>query len=378
MSAELDLTGFEMPALLEGCVQNLVDTYDSRTALFPYSTSLQGGEYVNVYDHPQAVRYTINSLLGLSEAARERVPGISADDVQTMIDSFVSQQLDAVVTCADAGLLTLLLAEHRPEQTETVAVSLRRVEDHVAGRGRRELNMQDLAWAIWGASAAVRRGLPGGEASARTLFRLVTSEYVDARTWLPRHSVRRYRRNVVSFGSLVYFLRATHEFAGTFDDDTARELFARGVTRTLGLQGPRGEWPWMIDIRSGDAFDVYPVFSVHQDSMAMLFLLPAHDLRLDGTAESIIRSLAWGFGANELAIDFYPRNPFFAYRSIERKEESPRLRRYVRSLVHAATGKPGAFGDADVRLNPECRSYHLGWILYAWARRPEVELRSDP
>jgi hypothetical protein len=84
----------------------------------------------------------------------------------------------------------------------------------------------------------------------------------------------------------------------------------------------------------------------------------------------VSRSLAWCFGENELAVDFYVRDPFFAYRSIERVDRAPRLRRYLRSLVPSV--RSSTFGSSDVRLNPECRSYHLGWILYAWSGRPEV------
>src|SRR5438093_6782818 len=37
------------------------------------------------------------------------------------------------------------------------------------------------------------------------------------------------------------------------------------TTLFRSLQGPQGEWPWMIDVRSGNPLDVYPVFAVHQD-----------------------------------------------------------------------------------------------------------------
>ena len=128
----------------------------------------------------------------------------------------------------------------------------------------------------------------------------------------------------------------------------------------------------MIDVRSGGSFDAYPVFSVHQDSMAMLFLLPAYDLGEPRTAEAIEQSLAWGFGANELGIDFYPRSPFLAHRSVERGERAPRPRRYARSLVYRVRPRPARFAQTGVHLNPESRSYHLGWILYVWAGRPEA------
>jgi hypothetical protein len=190
---------------------------------------------------------------------------------------------------------------------------------------------------------------------------------VDAETGLPRHTNRRYRRNVVSFGSLVYFLRALHEAAAALGDEQAQAMFDRAVTRVLGFQGPRGEWPWMIDCRRGRPFDFYPVFAVHQDSMAMLFLHPALDRGLEGVREAIDRSVAWDFGDNELETPMFVERPlFFAYRSIERTERAPQLRRYARSLAPPRVAAPDA---VTVRVNAECRSYHLGWILFAWAGR---------
>ncbi len=236
--------------------------------------------------------------------------------------------------------------------------------------------MQDLAWLLWGSVAAYRAGVGIGADRAREALELIVTELVDPGTGLPRHSGARYRRNVVSFGSLVYFLRAMHEAAVGLGDDRAQRLFERGVARAISFQGPQGEWPWMIDCRHGLPFDRYPVFAVHQDSMAMLFLHPAQDRGLPGVAPAIARSLAWDFGDNELGMTMFTERPFFAFRSIERAERMPRGRRYLRSLP-SGRGRSGELGPAaNTRVNDECRSYHLGWILFAWAARSADDLRA--
>jgi hypothetical protein len=115
---------------------------------------------------------------------------------------------------------------------------------------------------------------------------------------------------------------------------------------------------------------MYPVFTVHQDSMAMLFLLPARDADIDVGA-AIDDSLAWNFGRNQLGESLVSERPFQVYRSVERVGRLPRARRYARTLAHAAAGRPGGLASNDsVRINRECRSYHLGWVLFAWAGRP--------
>lgn len=333
-------SGLSTPAaLVAGALDFLPRAWDPARALHSFSATLRpDGTLEQDWSHPQTARYTINSLLGLQAA--------DADAAAPLIDAFAAAHADALRSPADVGLFALLQRD---------ASALARVRD-VARAPSTGLNMQDLAWMLWGASAC-----PGGEDVARSLLDRILAERVHPRTGLPLHSVRLYRRGVVSFGSLVYFLRALHEAERVLDDPRAGLLFRRGVETALALQGPQGEWPWMIDVARGRAFDRYPVFSVHQDSMAMLFLLPARGR--PGIDAAIERSLRWVHGENELALRMYVEEPFFfAFRAIERDEHAARARRYLRWAARRDAG-----AAPRLRVNRECRSYHLGWILYAWA-----------
>jgi hypothetical protein len=348
--------------LLTGSVENLVATWDQQRALFPYSSRLRGSELVNDYAHPIAVRYTINSLLGLLRNARSRAPELSEADVRGMADAYFQRPPDRETLAADHGLTTVLLAEldADPGVLGARATTLA----HLLSQRRSELNMQDLAWILWGGAAAARAGAAGALDVVRRALDIIVSDFLDAGTGLPRHTTPRYRRNVVSFGSLTYFLRAMHEAAAALGDERAGRLFESGVARTIALQGPLGEWPWMISCKTGKAFDFYPVFAVHQDSMAMLFLHAAAADGLPGAADAVGRSLAWDFGENELRRQMFVEQPFFASRAIARAARAPRLRRYLRS---SGLGGSAATGATKIRINDECRSYHLGWVLYAWS-----------
>jgi hypothetical protein len=358
----------ELRRVLDGCVENLLLTYRPDEVLFPYSVRLGGDPFVDDFRRPESLRYTVNTFLGLLEAARAGIGEVSTGQVTEMVDSFVRRHGDALGSDADVGLLLLVLVEIGRTGKDAVRM-VDRLRATFARSTSATFDMQDLGWMIWGLAAASRADVPGAAELGRDVTSLVTREFVDPSSGMPRHVTARYRRNIVSFGSYTYFLRAMHEAARSFDDTTAHDLYLRGVRRALEIQGPQGEWPWLMDARTGIAFDVYPVFSVHQDSMAMLFLLPALDAGVPGVDEAIRKSLAWVFGANELEIEFYRYDPFFAYRSIERVERVPRLRRYVRALSYSVMKRPGAFGSASTRRNDECRSYHLGWILFAWANR---------
>lgn len=345
--------------LIEGSAENLLATWDPRRALFPFTSWLSDGRIVCDYENPVAVRYTANSLLGLAEAARARELDLGTGDVQSMTRAFLRP--GRIRSPADFGLVALLRAR-LGEPPRSLSGPLRDVRNALEQRPE-DLNMQDLAWLLWG-GAEIRRTGVGIAADVVALALRRVADRLHPATGLPRHSLRRLGRDVVSFGSLTYYLRAMHEAARTLDDRAAHMAFVAGVAHAMSLQGDLGEWPWMIDARTGVAFDRYPVFAVHQDAMAMLFLHPAQDAGLAGAGATIERSLAWDFGANELGCEMFVRRPFFAYRAIERAERIPRARRYLRSLRPRA-----ASTTTRVRVNRECRSYHLGWILFAWAGR---------
>lgn len=346
-------------------MENLLASWEPRLALFPFSSQLKVSGVRNVYANPIAVRYTINSLLGLSEAARSGSFGVSEDEVADLAHSFLANER-RIVLPADHGLATILRC--------AVGASAASVESSVRTlrallQEPSALTMQDVGWTLWGACVAAREGFDGALDVAAAALAFVRSKLVQPDTCLPLHTTARYRRHLVSFGSLVYFLRAMHEAAITLGDAHAVRLFERGVDKALALQGPDGEWPWMLDNRTGATVDPYPLFAVHQDSMAMLFLHPAEDRGLVGSSEAIDSSLAWIFGENELGRRMFVEQPFFAYRSIERDETLPRLRRYARSMRPRRMTSKGWPLPTRVRLNEECRSYHLGWLLYVWSGR---------
>jgi hypothetical protein len=356
----------------EGALEYLERAWDPERALFSFSTVLRDGAIVNDFEHPQCVRYTINTLLGLAEAERHGGDVGWLGGVAHWTRTFADRHFGRLEH-SDHGLLLVLLAAVDP-RSATVRASLEHIERTLARKDvARRVNMQDLAWMLWGLCATRD---PAADAPAHRIFDLIRTRFVNARTGLPRHSVARYRRNIVSFGSLVYFLRAMHEYGERFGDARARSMFATGVERALALQGPDGEWPWMIDIRSGVPFDLYPVFTVHQDSMAMLWLFPAERLGLPGAAAAIDRSFRWNLGQNEIGETLVRDEPcFWVYRSIERDEGQPRLRRYLRALGPPPRAYPAR--AQRVRINRECRSYHLGWVLYTWASRAATPAPGD-
>ena len=352
------------------CVSFLENVYDDRRVLFPFSTRVKDGKYDNDYEGNQAVRYTINSLLGLKEALRSGADMVFVKKCPTLVEAFMKQHYGAVSNYGDLGLLLVMICD-LGERRDAADV-LRRIGDVVARGGVKTFNVQEMSWMLWGAAAAARCGHPDAEGIARRMFRAVHDHFLCRDSLLPRHSLRVYRRNIVSFGSITYFLRGIYEYATVCSDEYALTLFKEGVGRIMDLQGPYGEWPWLVHVRTAKPLDFYPVFSVHQDAMAMLFLLPALDAGLATAREATNRSFAWVHGHNQLGLRMIHDEPFLIVRSIRRRDRFERERRYVRSIVMSLTGRNASLaGNSHVEINPECRSYHIGWILYVWSNRSD-------
>lgn len=362
--------------LVERATDFLRQVYDPHRALFPFTTRLSGGRYVSSFDGGSTIRYSINCLLGLRQAARSGANGFALE-AERLTDAFIDRHRDELTNPGDLGLLLVLLADRFEGGLGSEA--LRQIDELRLRREVRRIPLQEVCWMLWGAVALSREGVPRAEETARDLYRQLHTEFFDRDSLLPRHTNRLYRRNSVSFGGVAYFLRALHEYAAHFDDEYAATLFRFGVQRILALQGPRGEWPWMIDVNAAAAIDLFPVYSVHQDSMAMLFLLPAFDMGIPGTAESIERSYAWVLGSNGVGAPMLVEDPFFRFRSLERFGAFQRPRRYLRSLPGiSAISRRTASRTWGIHVNTECRSYEMGWVVYVWSGRPErLALRAD-
>ena len=354
---------------ISGSIDFLERSYDPERALFSYSSSLTPNGFTNDFDHPAVIRYTINSLLGLQEAAAAGETGRPVDAYPDMLHAFLKKNLAAVNDWADKGLLLVLLTREEAKSTEAS-----QLVSEIGGFVERDdttVDLQSMAWMLWGTSLAARTGWSEADTIARKLFTRIHSRYLDRNSLLARHSLARYRRDLVSFGGTVYYLRALHEYATTTGDEYAHTLFDWGVKRVIEMQGPLGEWPWMLSVSRAAIVDPYPVFSVHQDAMAMLFLLPALDRDVPGAMEAISSSCLWVGGRNELSKNLVNEDPFFICRSIRRIEKNERARRYLRQFAPKKDGWRAAPRD-QVEVNPESRSYHIGWILFAWSNRQRL------
>ncbi|HEX3425554.1 MAG TPA: hypothetical protein VHT30_05445 [Acidimicrobiales bacterium] len=358
-----------MNGLCQGALSVLEKVYDEDSALYPFTNWLVGREYRSIYDHRMTIRSTINCLLGLQQASRQEPDDALLGSVDRQTRRFLALHGERVLVPGDLGLLLVLLAGGDADQAGATVERITAIAERPTAL--RKLTVQDVSWLLWGCVSAAEAGFAGTEQLAHRLFDVMARHFCPRRAALPCHRVTKARFGVVSFGACTYFLRAVHDYASWCDSTAARQLFDRALEAILAAQGPNGEWPWLLRNTDGRPLDVYPVFSVHQLSMCLLFLCPGSTGCSPHVAPAVTSSMEWVKGNNQLGIKMYQQDPFFVYRSLERRARLPRAERYARALSVSASGRRAALVEnRRLFVNRESRSYELGWALYTHSGNP--------
>jgi hypothetical protein len=184
---------------------------------------------------------------------------------------------------------------------------------------------------------------------------------------------RLLRHRLASFATQVYPVHGLARYARATGSAPPVEL-SRAAERLRESQGPLGQWWWIYDPRAPAVLDGYPVYSVHQDAMALMALLPVQALGLGTFDAELARGLAWLFGANELRTPLVDVAAGTISRCIQRAGGeadgewgmSPQQRRAVLAASWGLRRAPGTAARAEaLEVLHECRPYHLGWVLYA-------------
>jgi hypothetical protein len=106
--------------------------------------------------------------------------------------------------------------------------------------------------------------------------------------------------------------------------------------------------------------------------MAFMALAPLQDQGVGRYQEALHHGLRWVTGENELRQTLVDRDEGLVYRAIQRVGSDPDgpaglSRSNMARLAVSSYLKLPARTRAELELLRECRSYHLGWLLYARA-----------
>jgi hypothetical protein len=312
--------------------------------------------------------YTAMTLLGLNRyettGARTQFPvrDLTTDLVMN------THWIDGV---GALGLLLWVCAEITPELLDDAIARTDAVTALERSSDARSGSTMELAWFLTGIAKGVlvepsqkRRwehvaracyaALKGNQGSSGFFGHL--SSRTGPRGWL--------RGRIGSFADQVYPILALTHFAEAFHDESALAA-ARACARAIcHVQGPLGQWWWHYDAGSGRVAQRYPVYSVHQDGMAPMALFALSRAIGQDFTEPVQKGLAWIYGRNELQRDMRDLERKVIWRNIHFSRRSQLLRHELTFWLRSRfDGAP----PANLRVLHECRPYHLGWLLYAFA-----------
>jgi hypothetical protein len=337
-----------------------------------------------------SVRYTAITLLGLERAARAGLaPSLDVDRLYDALEA----TLAGVVNAGDLGLVAWCAATTRPELAERALRELAEIGDLSHMRGSRTTHATELAWVVIGLAEALMAGAGNeqeisarldrafarllemrGDSGLLAFARPLGRAAADPRALL--------QGELGFFDAQVYGIVACLARDAAVGDADARATARVIAERLLAHQHPLGQWGWHYNVRTGALVDLYPVYSVHQDGMAPLALLPLERVLDIPTAAAIARGVDWLFGKNELGAAMVDEERNVIWRSIRRRTPH---RRVVYALKAASLARVGRSLDLGARLaepetleiDRESRPYHLGWCLYALADLAARETYDD-
>jgi hypothetical protein len=225
----------------------------------------------------------------------------------------------------------------------------------------------EVAWMV---SGLLHAGEPALRAACDAALREL-GKRLNHSTLTFRHAsadaplLHRLRGRIANFADQIYPVQAFAFAAIARQDQAMRDLAAKCARQVVARQGPRGQWWWHHDAETGRIAGHFPVYSVHQHSMAPMALRcvaaaggPAH-------TDAVLASRGW-LQANELGIDMVDGGSGIVWRSIERAEgPAGRALHQAGMLLGRAAGADEA--APRLQLNPEMRPYEWGWLLYSAA-----------
>lgn len=362
--------------LVKIALSGLARSYDPESGLFCAKlVEADGG----VQAVGRSFRCSGMAAIGLT-AARQRELG----DAGLPLEAICARLAEAALEGCDSLDLALVLWAEALNDGKSTGALLAKVEEEYRRLFRWHTSMS-LGWMLAGAEqAALRRGSVGE--SAGRLARRMAGEllrYQDRRTDLFRSRPLRVCRQpcealannrVATFANQIYPIYALSLYTSRTGDDRAAEAVRRCVDVVCEGQGEKGQWWWMADTRTRKWVDRYPVYAVHQDAMAPFGLDAARAWWPSDVGAHIRRGLDWLFGDNELGVSLVDEQNGVIWRAIQRSDSradgdwgvpaGTLWRRRMTGLGLGFLGKLRPRSEQLVVLR-ECRSYHLGWVLFA-------------
>jgi hypothetical protein len=354
---------FLIGELIQLSVNRLAKMFDKGKGLFCYTVRRTNNGLCN---KGISLRYTIISLLGLHrfEAQGGRFP----IDIESTLARFL-KNVDAIDNLGDIGLLIWLCALVSPDRLEklfsnpSIRQSLDKYPDARQGK------TTEIAWFLAGLShSALAQGQSAGDLRDLSIKTLEMLKRNYGAKGIFGHTNKSslagiLRGRIGCFADQVYPIYALSMFAKAYGNQEALKIAVNCAEAICRVQGPFGQWWWHYDRVTGKVIGRYPVYSVHQDAMAPMALFALSEVTGMNFEAFMYKGLEWITGNNELDFNLMDTSQNVIWRSFYR-EKYKNYYDEVLALIRFSANKRD---HNDLKILFECRPYHLGWLLYAFA-----------
>jgi hypothetical protein len=362
-----------MKQLADVALRALPQMYDEGSGLFSHKAVLDGDRLVN--QRPNAY-YSAASMVGILSqdvvAPEQVVPvGRALDALQAACDGdhgapLLGTTLWAGAISGDARaarLVDVLRDSLAVEAAESAALG--QVLRGLTAGAEAFPEVRDRALGLAGRCATE---LLDRHSARSRVFRAMPRRPSGLRTLLGAR--------ITSFASQVYPLLGLASLCALRGEAPPPAL-RQTAEHLAEAQGPQGQWYWLYAPSDATVLEGYPVYSVHQDGMAFMGLVPVERLGEGSYAEPLALGLEWLYDDNELSTPLVSEEPPFICRNIQRvgsDADAPFgishanfYRTVARSLHPGSVSDQTMVVPEELEMLRECRSYHLGWLLYAYA-----------
>jgi hypothetical protein len=377
---------FRFQELVQLAERRLPDMWDPDSGLFSHKMVIKDSD--DVCNIGTNALYSAIALIGLLEhtGSKERVDSTIIEQTLEALHKFCStSQVDlAVLGC----LLWASALTHDPRMP--AVVDHIEMSSHVEYASSMQIGLlltalgkaYERAPSMRGRLAALvttlREELLGRYSRDARLFRGAKSgsrkRADDSLPRLARRVASDLRTGrITSFASQVYPLLGLATVTRALGLPLPQEATAT-ANRLVERQGSLGQWWWQYSSATGNVVEGYPVYSVHQDAMAFMALAPLHALGAGAYREPLELGLRWLSGDNELGESLIDEQTGLIVRCIQRRGSDAdafggmsRRNRIESVLASYGMLRPAGTNARRPTLEilRECRSYHLGWLLYA-------------
>lgn len=351
--------------LLTLCIRGLPRMYDPAAKQFAF-TRKRFGDRLEL--RGVSLRYAAITLLGAQFLPEREQRAVLSGETAAEMTARLASDLDGIRNLGDAALLLWAAAELHLAQVAPLLTHVRKLL-----KTDPQGFVVENAWvlsALVAAAPQIEVGdlLPG--ARQRLLATFPGSAGVFPH-WLAGRNAPRLRRHVGCFADQVYPIQALAREYVLNRTQQSLDAAARCGAQICKLQGAHGQWWWHYDARRGTVVEGYPVYTVHQDSMAPMALLDLSQAGGPDHMAAVALGLRWMTQHPERNVELIDDELGLIWRSIRRADPAKSVRKVRAAATAVAPGLRLGFLDSVYppgRVDYEDRPYHLGWILQAWLR----------